>query len=295
MIEPHTKLILHAPGKINWFLSIINRRDDGYHNIVSALQFIDLFDRLSFERAEKIELISDIDVPVEKNLVFRAAQLLKEYSSFKGGARITLEKNIPVAAGLGGGSSDAAFTLVGLNRLWELDLSLDVLLEIGLQIGSDVPFFFLGPFSLIEGRGEGVKKLEKSRSVTMLLVKPEISVSASWAYNAYEAELTKKHIDIKLFCRALDRQDYVSLQCIIFNDLEKPVVGVYREVSELKTRLIENGAALSLMSGSGPTVFGVFNSEDEAATAAKGMDGVWYRVVRTLTPEDGWLYGDKYQ
>lgn len=275
-------LSLHAPAKINWFLTIVNKRDDGYHNIVSAMQCVDLYDTLNFEKADKIELISDLNVPAEENLVYKAAVLIKDYASYKHGARIILKKEIPVAAGLGGGSSDAAYTMMGLNTLWGLKLGNQALMKLASEVGSDVPFFIGGPFSVVQGRGEKVKKLKVKNSVAMLLVKPDISVSASWAYNLYKTELTKQHADIKLFYQTLEKNDFNSLRDMIFNDLEKPVIGKYHVIEEIKQTLIRNGAVFSSMSGSGPTVFGVFNSVDEAIRASENMGDNWCRVVRTL-------------
>jgi 4-diphosphocytidyl-2-C-methyl-D-erythritol kinase len=276
------KFSIEAPAKINWFLSIKGRRDDGYHDIASAMQCVSLFDVLSFEDAPEIELVSDLDIPPEDNLVYRAAILMKRSASYARGARIVLKKNVPLAAGLGGGSSDAAQTLIGLNKLWELGLGEKELMELGAGIGSDVPFFIGGPFSIVEGRGEIVKKLETGSSVWMLLVKPDIGVSASWAYAKYTAELTKKSVDIKLFCLALERKDFSALRQMVFNDLEKGVIEKYRIVANIKEMLLENGAEIASMSGSGSVVFGVFRSEEEARQASIRMGDYWCRVVRTL-------------
>lgn len=279
------KLSLKTPAKINWFLSVLEMRADGYHNIISAMQQVDLFDSLFFESAPDIELISDLRVPVEDNLVYKAAVLIKDISSYSKGAKIRLKKEIPLAAGLGGGSSDAACTLVALNRLWGLGLSNHELSEIGARIGSDVPFFIGNVFSLVEGRGEKVSSLMTKGSVAMLLVKPDISVSAAWAYKNYKTRLTKKHVDIKIFCRAFDEHNLVSLRQMIFNDLEEPVISEYPVVEDIKQKLLNNGAVISSMSGSGPTVFGVFHSFDEAVNASRNMGDMWCRVVRTLTPD----------
>jgi 4-diphosphocytidyl-2-C-methyl-D-erythritol kinase len=243
---------------------------------------VSLFDVLSFEDAPEIELVSDLDIPKRENLVYKAALLLKQSASYEAGARIALKKNIPLEAGLGGGSSDAAQTLIGLNKLWGLDLGEKELTELGARLGSDVPFFIDGPFSVVEGRGEIVKKLTAGSSVWMLLVKPDIGVSASWAYGKYAAELTKKSVDIKLFCLALERKDFSALRQMVFNDLEKAVIEKYRIVADIKEMLLENGAEIASMSGSGSVVFGVFGSEDEARRASTRMGDYWCRVVRTL-------------
>jgi 4-diphosphocytidyl-2-C-methyl-D-erythritol kinase len=275
-------LSIEAPAKINWLLSIIGKRDDGYHNIISPMQRISLFDSLTFEEADEIELISELDVPAVQNLVYRAAVLLKGYASYERGAKIALKKEIPPGAGLGGGSSDAAYTLKGLNRLWGLHLSGAELMRLGSRIGSDVPFFLGGPFSLVEGRGEKVTSLKTSSQLDILLVKPDISVSTEWAYSSYKEELTKKIVDIKLFCQALDRRDFASMRPLVFNDLEDAVAGRYHVIADIKKMIIENGAVLSLMSGSGSAVFGVFDSTEGARNASANMGEHWCRVVRTL-------------
>ncbi len=273
---------VEAPAKINWFLSVKGKRDDGYHDIVSLMQCVSLFDVLSFEDANELELVSGLDFPQEENLIYKAAKLLKQNASYEGGARIVLKKNIPMAAGLGGGSSDAAYTLMGLNKLWRLGLGDEELADLGSRIGSDVPFFTGGHFASVQGRGEIVKRLKTESSFAMLLVKPEVAISTSWAYSSYTAELTKKSVDIKLFCRALETEDFAALRQMVFNDLEKGVVGRYRIVADIKNLLLENGAEIASMSGSGSVVFGVFRSEEEARRASMRMGNHWCRTVRTL-------------
>ncbi len=280
------RISLKAPAKINWFLSVLDKRDDGYHNIISPMQCVDLYDVLTFEEAEDIRLISDLNIPAEGNLVFKAAALLKKVSSYKFGARIELQKNIPVAAGLGGGSSDAAYTLMGLNRLWELNFDRKALMDLAAEIGSDVPFFLAGTFSLIEGRGEKVTAMSTEGAMILLLVKPDVSVSTAWAYNSFKTGLTKKTVDIKLFCQALDRKNYAFLRDAVWNDLEDVVIRKYPVIGELKEKLEQNGALLSLMSGSGSAVFGVFNTFEEAVRASTNLRGSWCRVVRTLNDSD---------
>jgi 4-diphosphocytidyl-2-C-methyl-D-erythritol kinase len=280
------KISVKAPAKINWFLSVLNKREDGYHNIISPIQCVDLFDLLSFEEADEIRVFSDFDIPAEENLVYKAAALLKRVSAYKLGSSIELKKNIPVAAGLGGGSSDAAYTLIGLNRLWGLNVDKGRLMQLAAEIGSDVPFFLAGMFAIIEGRGEKVMALNTKSSIAMLLVKPEVSVSTAWAYNSFKTRLTKKAIDIKLFCQALDEKNFAFLRETVFNDLEDVVIRKFPVIGEIKRRLAQDGALLSLMSGSGSAVFGVFNTDKEAVRASKNMPGNWCRVVRTLNSSD---------
>ena len=278
-------MILEAAAKINWFLKVVGKRDDGYHDIVSPMQRIGLFDTLSFEAADGLDVVSDLDIPVGDNLVFRAALLLKEVTGCASGARITLVKNIPSQAGLGGGSSDAAATLIGLNSLWGLGLSNRTLQELGARIGSDVPFFMGSPMALVEGRGDRVTPLRSVRSFPLLLVKPLISVSTPWAYGRLRI-LTKNSIDIKLFCQALDAGDFPALRLMAVNDLEQVVIPEHPEIAQIKSRLRECGAELSLMSGSGSVVFGVFRTRDEARRASKAFDGREVYLTDTIVDRE---------
>jgi 4-diphosphocytidyl-2-C-methyl-D-erythritol kinase len=281
-----SSLRLRAPAKINWFLEITKKREDGYHDILSLMHCVNLYDNLRFEHAEIIEVESDLSIPPVDNLIYKAASLLKQHASYRKGARIILQKNIPMSAGLGGGSSDAAYTLLGLNRLWKLGLNQKELSAFGINIGSDVPFFINGTAALVEGKGEKVVPLELNSSFTMLLVKPPASVSTAWAYSAFDrkggTELTKKPIDIKLICYALESRDFPSLGDLISNDLEQVVIGQYPVIGKIKEMLLDKGAAFSAMSGSGSAVFGVFESIETALSAAKDMEPYWHRIVETL-------------
>ncbi|MDI6745413.1 MAG: 4-(cytidine 5'-diphospho)-2-C-methyl-D-erythritol kinase [Thermodesulfovibrionales bacterium] len=277
---------LKTPAKINWFLSVLGKREDGYHEILSLMQSIALYDRLTFEHSDRIEIKTDADIPLDENLVYKAAILLKEKFSVKKGAVITLNKEIPVSAGLGGGSSDAACCLSGLNRLWELGLKDEELIKLGGMLGSDVPFFLKAPIASVKGRGEIVTKLEAASKHIIVIVKPVIGISTKWAYSEMSKmlpELTKRDNNIKLFCYALERQDFKSVVLMMKNDLELPVMRKFRVIGEIKDRLLAIGAEASLMSGSGPTVFGVFSSREKAEDAAKAMKPYWSRVVETIT------------
>lgn len=278
-------ITLNAPGKINWFLNVLHKRDDGYHDIVSLMQFVTLNDTLMIEHSDTIEVIADSAIPKEDNLVYKAATLLKERAGIKTGARITLRKEIPVAAGLGGGSSDAATVLLGLKRLWNPDMTQSELLRLAETLGSDVPFFFNGPISVIEGRGEIVSPVTVNMTYPILLVKPSVNVSTAWAYTeldkvfSYREELTNV---IKLFCQALEKGDFSLLSAIQRNDFDAPVAGRYPVIGEIKQNLIKRGALFSAMSGSGPTVFGVFDSEEKALKARGHMLPNWCRIVKTV-------------
>jgi 4-diphosphocytidyl-2-C-methyl-D-erythritol kinase len=276
---------LKAPAKINWFLQILGKREDGYHDIRSVMQCVNLYDDLTFENAGSMEVVCDIDIPVCDNIVYKAASLLKKYASCGKGAKVGVKKNIPVGAGLGGGSSDAACTLLGLNLLWGLGMSDDELGSISAGLGSDVPFFFRGPSAFIEGKGEKITPLKILSPIVLLLVKHQVSVSTAWAYarfNPDNEKLTKKPVDIKLFCQALDKGDFTSIGLILHNDFEDVVMSEYPVVRETKHRLLEMGAVIAAMSGSGSSVFGVFRSKVEADKAAQSMKTDFCRVVETI-------------
>lgn len=279
-------LSVRAPAKINWFLNILQKRDDGYHDIISLMQCISLSDELIFDLAETIIVESDSNIPLSENLVYKAASYLKKSVSYPYGARITLKKQVPVGAGLGGGSSDAAYTLMGLNTLWGLGLQREELCKLGAGIGSDIPFFFYSPAALVQGRGERVNPVTLGHPLHLLLVKPRLNISTAWAYHAFDqltkGTLTNKPIDIKLFCQALQNQDYLFLSGMFFNDFEEVIMREYPSVREIKNLLIELGAELSLMSGSGPTVFGVFKSGEIAEKAFQSVGPYWCTVVKTL-------------
>ncbi len=279
-------LTIKTPAKINWSLSILKKRTDGYHDIISLIHAIDLYDTLIFEESEVIEIVCNAPIKIENNLVYKAAKELLNYTGIKKGVKITIKKDIPIGAGLAGGSSDAAATLKTLNEFWNINLKTEELMQIGKSLGSDVNFFFHLPISIVEGRGEIIKPLEINKSYNLLLIKPAFGVSTRWAYESIEikSQLTENYEKINnniwqlydLLCKGVLENIY------LWNDLEKPVIRRYPEIDRLKKRLLKAGAKVSLMSGSGSTVFGVFKSKEEAITASEEFSGYWVRVVQTL-------------
>jgi 4-diphosphocytidyl-2-C-methyl-D-erythritol kinase len=265
-----SSLTVKAPAKINLFLKVLNRRSDGYHDIESAMLKIALFDRLHFSRQGKnISLTCPgSKVPTgPENLVYRAAEAFFSATGKTPGIRIVLEKNIPVAAGLGGGSSDAAATLNGLNRFLGADLKLNQLLDIGLGLGADVPFFVHHYSSaLATGIGECLQEIEPLSDSWIVLVNPGFPLSTKWAYENFP--LTSKSNQY-IFARVQNgsgNSQVVSPGMIeeLGNDLETVSVSRYPEIEDIKKELKKNGAAAALMSGSGPTVFGLFHNKDKA-------------------------------
>ncbi len=264
-------LTVSAPAKINWFLRIKGRRDDGFHEIESLMQCISLSDTLTFELPDKpsssITVESNTDIPQEDNLMYKAAILLQKETGTNKGALISLAKNIPMEAGLGGGSSDAAATLKGLCRLWGVAVEKEMLLELGARLGSDVPFFIKGGACEVAGRGEHVLAAVLERNYDIVLVKPPFGVSAGWAYgNLCSYNLDDSCTDALI--RALNAGDMDRISGLLCNDLEAPVIKAHPIIGGIKNALKSSGAFTTLMSGSGTTVFGVFEDSESAGKAA---------------------------
>src|SRR5208283_4947082 len=288
-------ITVKAPAKINWSLFVLDKRQDGYHNILSLMQCVGLYDVIDFELADTLTLNSSIELPGDQNLVFKAASLLKNYSGISMGARITLSKEIPSGAGLGGGSSDAAYTLMALNELWNARLGKDQLKALGASLGFDVPFFFEGPLARAEDCGEQLSRLPVSVDYILLLVKADCSVPTSWAYGALDSErdakvapayIESEKDNIGMIYHALASGDFYGLAEIMRNDFENTVMRRYPVIRDVKERLLRSGAVAALMSGSGLTVFGLFNNEGTAMEAVKHFPSYFCRVVKTLTDQD---------
>lgn len=277
-----------APAKINWLLYVLGKRDDGYHEILSVMQRVDLSDKLSFAPSEdeKIQLESDVPIPQDENLITRAALLLRKETGSRAGARIKLQKMIPLEAGLGGGSSDAAATLEALNKLWGLRLTPGDLTELGAKLGCDVPFFLGGPGAIASGRGECLEDASFGEPLFILIVKPPFGVRTPWAYSLLKGYtgLTKARENIKILIRALRERDFSALQEFTEgNDLEPGVLRACPEIERIKTALREKGAVFSSMSGSGSAVFGLFRTSAAAQKAGRELClSFWCRVVRSI-------------
>jgi 4-diphosphocytidyl-2-C-methyl-D-erythritol kinase len=263
-------LSLKAPAKINLFLKILNRRSDGYHEIESLMQKIALFDMLHLSRKGEGIFLScpGSKVPEDReNLVYRAADAFFSATRIAPGVHIVLEKNIPVAAGLGGGSSDAAAVLVGLNKLLAADLETECLMDIGLKLGADVPFFLEDcSLALATGIGECLQKVDPIREYWILLVNPGFAVSTKWVYEKFP--LTSYSNPYILARGQLMDGESHTISPGLFeelgNDLEAVTVKRYPEIGNIKNELKKAGAIAALMSGSGPTVFGLFSGKEEA-------------------------------
>ncbi|MGW8272468.1 MAG: 4-(cytidine 5'-diphospho)-2-C-methyl-D-erythritol kinase [Thermodesulfovibrionales bacterium] len=276
-------LTIEAPAKINWFLRVLRRRNDGFHDIGSVIQKVSLADTLQLEEAESTEILCDTEI--SDNIVLRAIERLARLrKGGQGGMRVTLRKRIPLAAGLGGGSSDAASALVALNELWALGLSTDALVSIASEIGSDVPFFVAAKCALVTGRGEQVSPLRVTEAYDLLLVNPGIAVPSGWAYqhnrDIHVVDDMRGHAGP--FVDALNRRDFACLREYMVNSLEGAVLKRYPVIADIKAELRRRGAMLSLMSGSGSTVYGVFEDDAMARRASSHFGEFWTSVVTTM-------------
>jgi len=279
MVNMKDSLRLESPAKVNLRLEILKKRLDGYHELRTVFQKISLHDTLYFSlRMEKgISIAADHpDLPLgKKNLVYKAVQSMFEACGYKGGVRIEIEKKIPLGAGLGGGSSNAATTMMALDQLLEMNLSKKELMEMGLRIGADVPFFFLKSAAIGSGIGERLKK-EELPALWYVLIYPNFEVSTRWAYRHFVLTNQQFHINLHRFLKTPE-----GISRILFNHLEEVVSKRYPEISLMKQYLLSAGALGALMTGSGPTVFGLFPKAKNAGEA--------YTKIKELVGGKGWV------
>jgi 4-diphosphocytidyl-2-C-methyl-D-erythritol kinase len=270
---------LRAPAKVNLRLDILGKRPDGYHEIKTWIYPISLADELHIERVKTARITVSSASPGlplgEENLAYRAATLLIKERGLAGGVRIEIIKHIPVAAGLGGGSSDAAAVLKAMNILWGRNIPAQELMEMGARIGADCPFFVVGKAAIMEGKGERVASYLPPLKAWMVLINPGHPLSTKQVYEQGKWGLTKPGGDTKI---SMPPQDLEKMGKFLRNDLEGPAMELLPIISTLKERLREAGAGGVSMTGSGPTVFGLFRTEAEAQQAA-----------RDLKMEQGWI------
>ena len=263
-----------AYAKINLCLDVTGRLENGYHLVRMIMQSVDLFDELRFEKTEGEIVITssreDLSVG-EDNLIYKAAALMKEKFGIQGGVKVSLKKNIPMAAGMAGGSSDAACTLKAMNELYDLGLSEEALREIGVKIGADVPYCIMGGTALSEGIGEILTKLPPMPDCVLLLAKPEVGVSTKYVYEQLDSHEIPSHPDVDGMLGALEKGDLAGITARLSNVLETVTVEKHEVVGQIKRVMLEGGAMGSLMSGSGPTVFGIFENAEKARQAGENV------------------------
>jgi 4-diphosphocytidyl-2-C-methyl-D-erythritol kinase len=281
---------IRSYAKINWTLDVLFKREDGYHEIRTIYQTVSLYDRLHLKGTDgEIEVAcNDARAPSdETNLAHRAAMMLREAAGVGSGARIEIEKRIPVAGGLGGGSSNAASALVGLARLWQVSIDEGEMLRLAASLGSDVPFFLTGGTALGIGRGEEVYPLEEVKCENLLLANPAIEVSTAGAY-ARLSLLTRSGSARIIPFTLLAAKGNCALPLSASNDLEEVVLAAHPEIAELKRRLLRLGAGRALMSGSGATVYGVFDNLETCERARYDVRraGCWAECARAITRKE---------
>lgn len=263
-----------AYAKINLGLDVVRRLPNGYHEVRMIMQTVGIYDVLTFAKAQDgISLeVDKEEVPADgSNLICKAAKLLLETAGVTGGVRITLEKHIPVAAGMAGGSTDAAAALLGINELYGLGYDVEQLKELGVRIGADVPYCIQGGTALAEGIGEVLSVLPAPPACHLVIAKPDISVSTKFVYENLKADELTCHPDIDGMAEALKEQNMQGILARLGNVLETVTVPHYPVIGEIKQKMLEAGAEGTLMSGSGPTVFGIFTDMQKAEQGAEGI------------------------
>ncbi|KQC84051.1 4-(cytidine 5'-diphospho)-2-C-methyl-D-erythritol kinase [Butyribacter intestini] len=266
-------LIKKTPAKINLTLDVTGKLENGYHTLSMIMQSIDVCDELSFEKTADETILFSMNkelpdkIPAEKNLVYKAAKLMKDTFKIDGGFKIHLTKNIPAAAGLAGGSSDCAATLIGINELCGLGLDIEKLCEIGVKLGADVPFCIRKGTMLAEGIGEILTPLTPLTGIPVLLIKPNISISTPYVYKHLKLNELDYHPDNKAVISYIKDKNIKKIAASLSNVLETVTIPENPIIAELKRYLTEIGAIGSLMSGSGPTTFGIFKNMETAKKA----------------------------
>lgn len=278
---------INAPAKINIGLDVLRRREDGYHEVKMIMQSIRLFDRLTLTKTSTpgIQLHTNLHfLPVDKdNLVYRSAKLLMDEFHIEGGIDINLDKHIPVAAGMAGGSTDAASCLLAMNELYELGLSKKSLMRRGVTLGADIPYCILKGTALSEGIGERLSTIPKTPDCFILIAKPGIHVSTKFVYTNLVLDEHTVHPDIDRMIEAMKKKDLYDLCANMGNVLESVTIPAHPEIATIKECMMEHGALGSLMSGSGPTVFGIFDDYDKAVLAKEKCRALPYRCFVFVT------------
>lgn len=267
------KLELEAYAKINLGLDVVRRLENGYHEVKMIMQTVALSDFITIERKDTsgIEVFTDTDElsAGKDNLVYKAAALLIDEFKMDEGVKISLKKNIPIAAGLAGGSSDAAAVLRGMNKMFELNLTEEELQVRGVKLGADIPYCVVGGTYLSEGIGEKLTEIAPLGKCFVLLAKPDIAVSTKWVYENLHLDKLKSHPDINAVKDAIMEHNLEKMCGCLENVLESVTVERYSVISDLKEAMTDGGALASLMSGSGPTVFGIFNDRQKMKNCAQ--------------------------
>lgn len=269
------QISLKALAKINLGLDVVKRREDGYHEVRMVMQTIHLYDQLLIEKTDEPDIRIETSLPFlptdKSNLVYQAGRLLMDEFAITQGVSVKLTKRIPVAAGMAGGSTDAAAMLYGMNELFGLGLSREQLMERGVKIGADVPYCLMRGTALAEGIGEKLTSLPPMVKCPVLIAKPKISVSTKFVYQNLKLDAATEHPDIDRLIEDIRAQDLTAIASDMGNLLETVTIPEYPVIAQIKEQMMESGAVNAMMSGSGPTVFGLFADEDTAQKASEDM------------------------
>ena len=264
-----------ALAKINLGLDVVRRREDGYHEVRMIMQTIHLFDRLEISKNTSGQITMETNLAFlptnENNLVYKAAKLLTDEFGIKDGVHVWLHKHIPVAAGMAGGSTDAAAVLYGMNRIFDLGLSKEELMERGVKIGADVPYCVMRGTALAEGIGEKLTKLPPMVKCPVLIAKPQINVSTKFVYENLKLDADTEHPDIDRLVADIREKNLTKIAADMGYVLETVTIPAYPVIADIKENMLQNGAVNAMMSGRGPTVFGLFEKEADAVQAYEAM------------------------
>lgn len=280
-------MFIKAYAKVNLGLDVIGKREDGYHLLKMIMQTVDLYDEIEIDKADdnKISIKCNIPyVPVDsRNLMYKAAVLFMEKYNINSGLKINIKKNIPVAAGMAGGSTDAAAVLKCLNKLFEVNAPYEDLVELALKIGADVPYCINGGTAICEGIGEVITELPPFKNVIMVIVKPSFGVSTKEVYGGLDIRRIKKHVKIDDIVHGMKKNNINAVCYNMKNVLENVTIRKYPVIKDIKNTMIKQGAKGSLMSGSGPTVFGIFSDMMSAQRCYENMKKKYNDVFITRT------------
>ena len=293
-------LDLKAYAKINLGLDVIRKREDGYHEVRMIMQTVNLYDRIEMDRTEDGVIRTETNLPFvpdgEGNLAWRAAKLLLDEKGIKDGVTIKIRKYIPVAAGMAGGSTDAAAVLVGVNRMFDLGFTKKELMERGVKLGADIPYCLMGGTALSEGIGEILTKLPDVPKAKLVIAKPDLDVSTKFVYGNLHLDEVTEHPDIDGMVEAIRNHDLYGITDRMGNVLESVTCPAYPVIDEIKAQMMKNGAVNAMMSGSGPTVFGIFDDPDKAEFARDQLkiSGLSKQTfLTTVSKPGGTKYGKK--
>ena len=264
-----------AYAKINLGLDVTGKREDGYHIVSMIMQNVDLYDTLTFEKNDTGEIILNASSPKiptdDSNLICKVAKQLREKYGVNDGVSVYLEKRIPVAAGMAGGSTDGAATYMALNKLWNLGLDTKTMCELAVKLGADIPYCIIGGTALAEGIGEELTTISDMPKCHLVLAKPDIDVSTGWVYKTLDSKKIENHPDIAGVRTAIENDDLNGMCEKIGNVLEYVTASKYSVINDIEKIMEDNGAVKAFMTGSGPTVFGVFDSEQKAKEAVEAV------------------------